>query len=197
MSMLSAIILLFLVIDPIGNIPLFLAILRNVEPARRGKIIIRELFIASGILVLFLFLGPSILEYLQISKPSLSIAGGIILFLIALGMIFSGAEKIFTTASAPEGEPFIVPLAIPAVAGPSAMATVLLLMARDPARWLDWLMALIAANVLSGIILFSASSVMRMVSHRVLIAIERLMGMILTTVAVEMFLSGLRDFSSL
>jgi len=123
----------------------------------------------------------------------LSIAGGIILFLIALRMIFSGSESIFGV-EAMQGEPFIVPLAIPAVAGPSAMATVLLLMARDPARWLEWLIALIAASFVSGVILLASSYLMRIASPRVLIATERLMGMILTTVAVEMFIGGLRDF---
>ena len=101
-------------------------------------------------------------------------------------MIFLGAEKVFEDIL--EGEPFIVPLAIPSVAGPSAMATVLLLMAREPARWPEWLAALAAACLLSGVILFFSSSLIRLLGERVLAATERLMGMILTTVAVEMFI---------
>jgi small neutral amino acid transporter SnatA (MarC family) len=105
-------------------------------------------------------------------------------------MIFLGAEKVFEDVL--EGEPFIVPLAIPSVAGPSAMAAVLLLMAREPTRWPEWLAALAGACLLSGIILFFSSSLIRLLGERVLAATERLMGMILTTVAVEMFLSALR-----
>ncbi|MCE5265069.1 MAG: MarC family protein [Deltaproteobacteria bacterium] len=190
MSILSAAVLLFLVLDPLGNIPFFLCVLNKVEEGRRKPIILREMGIAFGVLVLFLFCGHYLLRLLQISEPSLSIAGGIILFIIALRMIFYGSEKVFEDTL--EGEPFIVPLAIPSVAGPSAMATVLLLMAREPSRWPEWLAALAAACLLSGVILFASGSLIRILGERVLVATERLMGMILTTVAVEMFLSAMR-----
>jgi multiple antibiotic resistance protein len=190
MSVLSAAVLLFLVIDPLGNIPFFLCVLNKVDEGRRRAIILREMGIAFGVLVLFLFCGQYLLLLLQISEPSLSIAGGIILFIIALRMIFYGSEKVFDDIL--RGEPFIVPLAIPSVAGPSAMATVLLLMAREPARWPEWLAALAAACLLSGIILFFSSGLIRLLGERVLVATERLMGMVLTTVAVEMFLSAVR-----
>jgi multiple antibiotic resistance protein len=190
MSVLSATVLLFLVIDPLGNVPFFLCVLKKVEEGRRRAIILREMGIAFGVLVLFLFCGQYLLLLLQISEPSLSIAGGIILFIIALRMIFYGSEKVFDDIL--KGEPLIVPLAIPSVAGPSAMATVLLLMAREPARWTEWLAALAAACLLSGLILFFSSGLVRLLGERVLVATERLMGMILTTVAVEMFLSAVR-----
>lgn len=190
MSTVSAAVLLFLVLDPLGNIPFFLCVLNKVEERRRKAIILRELGIAFAVLVVFLFCGQYILLFLQISEPALGIAGGIILFIIALRMIFYGSEKVFDDVL--KGEPFIVPLAIPSVAGPSAMATVLLLMAREPGRWPEWLAALAAASLLSGIILFFSSSLIRLLGERVLVATERLMGMILTTVAVEMFLSALR-----
>jgi multiple antibiotic resistance protein len=190
MSVLSAAVLLFMVIDPLGNVPLFLCVLNKVEEGRRRTIILREMGIAFGVLVMFLFFGHYLLFLLQISEPSLSIAGGIILFIIALRMIFYGSEKIFDDIL--KGEPLIVPLAIPLIAGPSAMATVLLLMAREPARWPEWLASLAAACLLSGIILFFSSGLVRLLGERVLVATERLMGMILTTVAVEMFLSAVR-----
>jgi len=190
MSVLSAAVLLFLVIDPLGNVPFFLCVLKKVDEHRRRAIILREMAIAFGVLVLFLFCGQYLLLLLQISEPSLSIAGGIILFIIAIRMIFYGSEKVFDDVL--KGEPLIVPLAIPSVAGPSAMATVLLFMAREPARWPEWLAALAAACLLSGTILFFSSGLIRLLGERVLVATERLMGMILTTVAVEMFLSAVR-----
>ncbi len=190
MSVLSAAVLLFLVIDPLGNVPFFLCVLQKVDEKRRKAIILRELGIAFGLLVLFLFSGRYLLLLLQVSESALNIAGGIILFIIAIRMIFYGSEKVFNDIL--RGEPFIVPLAVPSVAGPSAMATVLLLMAREPARWPEWLLALAAACLLSGIILFFSSGLIRLLGERVLAATERLMGMILTTVAVEMFLNALR-----
>jgi multiple antibiotic resistance protein len=190
MTILSAAVLLFLVLDPLGNVPFFLCVLKNVEERRRKAIILRELGIAFAILVLFLFGGRYLLLLLQISEPALSIAGGIILFIIAIRMIFFGSEKVFEDV--PEGEPFIVPLAVPSVAGPSTMATVLLLMTREPDRWPEWLAALAAACLLSGIILLFSSRLVSLLGERVLVATERLMGMILTTVAVEMFLSALK-----
>ncbi len=190
MSVLSAAVLLFLVIDPLGNVPFFLCVLQKVDEKRRKAIILRELGVAFGLLVLFLFSGRYLLLLLQVSESALNIAGGIILFIIAIRMIFYGSEKVFNDIL--RGEPFIVPLAVPSVAGPSAMATVLLLMAREPARWPEWLLALAAACLLSGIILFFSSGLIRLLGERVLAATERLMGMILTTVAVEMFLNALR-----
>ena len=150
----------------------------------------RELLIALLILVSFLFAGRYILLYLNISEPSLSISGGIILFLIALKMIFSAEENIF--GPSPIEEPFIVPLATPFIAGPSAMATVLLLMAREPHRWIEWFIAVIISWGVASTILFFSQKISNWVGHRVLTAIERLMGMLLTMVAVEMFINGLK-----
>jgi multiple antibiotic resistance protein len=191
MSMLSAIVLLLLVLDPVGNIPLFLCTLRHVPHLRHRHIIVRESCIGLVILMFFLFMGRYILAVLRISQSSLSIAGGIILFMIAIKMVFAGSERIFGDMTT--GEPFIVPLAIPLIAGPSAMSTVLLLMAREPARWPDWFGALVIAWLVSMIILLFASQLSRFLGERGLTAVERLMGMILVTVAVEMFLSGVHS----
>lgn len=191
MSILSATLLLFLVIDPIGNIPLFLGALKNVDPDEHKRIIIRELCIGFSILLIFLLFGRYILLLLQISETALSIAGGIILFMIAIKMIFSGSEKIFEGNS--ESEPFIVPLAVPLIAGPSAMAMVMLLVARDPSRSFVWLLSLVFAWIISSIILFFSSYVNKILGKRALIALERLMGMLLTTIAVEMLITGIRQ----
>src|SRR3990172_1897658 len=136
MSLLSATVLLFLVLDPFGNVPFFLSVLKKLPDERQSRVIIREMLVALVILVVFLFGGQYLMAVLQISEPSLSIAGGIVLFLIAIKMIFGGYEYAFSGYNSEE--PFLVPLAVPAIAGPSAMATILLLMARGPARWAEW-----------------------------------------------------------
>jgi len=188
----SAAILLFLVMDPLGNIPLFLTTLKNVDEHRQRRIIVRELLIALAVLVVFLFAGQYIMRMLRVNEISLSIAGGIVLFLIAIKMIFPSHESMSDTGI--DGEPFIVPLAIPLVAGPSAMASVLLVMSRYPERWLDWLIALLVAWLATSIILAFSSRLGRFLGRRGLIAMERLMGMLLTIIAVQMLISGISDF---
>lgn len=193
MSIISAAILLFLVMDPMGNIPLFVSTLKNTPVTRHQHIIRRELLIALFVLVLFMFAGQYIMQILQISEIPLSISGGIILFIIAMRMIFPNrmGDKQYPE---PEAEPMIVPLAIPLIAGPSAMASVMLLMSQDASRWLDWLIALILAWTLSGIILLLSAKLSKLLGNRGLVALERLMGMILTTVAVQMILTGIHKF---
>ncbi|MBN2028607.1 MarC family protein [bacterium] len=190
MSIFSAAVLLFLVLDPLGNIPIFTSVLKSVDPRQHRKIIIRELLLALVILALFLFFGRHILSLLEVSQSSLGIAGGIVLLMIAIKMVFVGSDMIFENIS-DEG-PFIVPLAVPLIAGPSAMAMVILLMAREPSRWLEWLLALFFAWLASGVLLILSDKLSQILSKRVLKAIERLMGMILTAVAVEMFVDGIR-----
>lgn len=182
--------MLFLVMDPLGNMPFFLAALKQVEPGRVRPIIVRELLIAFAVLVLFLFTGRFILELLRISDPALTISGGVILFLIALRMIFPKPES--SMQEEVDGEPFIVPLAIPYVAGPSALATELLLMSRQPERWFDWLTALTIAWILTSVIIYFSSSLRHVLGPKGLIAMERLMGMVLITVSIQMLLDGIR-----
>jgi MarC family membrane protein len=195
MTTLSAAVLLFLVMDPVGNIPVFLSLLAPLNPRRARAVIVRELCIALGVMVIFLFAGRYLLDLLQITEPALSISGGIILFLIAVKMIFADADEIF--GKAPEGEPFVVPLAIPLIAGPSVMATILLLMARQPERWGNWLFAVCCAWLVSGAILYFATAVGQILGERGTTAIQRLCGMLLTTIAVQMFLTGVRQFFAL
>ena len=191
MTIASAALLLFLVMDPLGNIPFFFTTLKNVAPARQRAIIVRELFIALAVLVLFLFLGRFILDLLGLSAPALTIAGGVILLLIALRMVFPSAERVLEEV---EGDPFIVPLAIPYVAGPSALATELLLMSREPQRWAEWLLALGAAWFASSIIIYFTFGLQRCLGKKGLIAIERLMGMVLITISIQMLLNGITQY---
>jgi multiple antibiotic resistance protein len=191
----SAAILLFLVMDPLGNVPFFLTALKPVPPERQRLVVVRELMIAYGVMVGFLFVGQPILAVLKISEPALTISGGVILFLIALRMIFpppgnSRAEDL-------EGEPFIVPLAIPYIAGPSLLATELLLMSREPDRWMSWLSALTMAWAATAIILLLASRIRKYLGQRAMIAVERLMGMVLVAIAIEMLLTGLKRYAGL
>jgi multiple antibiotic resistance protein len=195
MTIVSAIILLFLVMDPFGNIPLFLPALANIDPKRRTRVVVRELLIALVALILFLFTGRYLLQVLQLSEPALTIAGGIILFLIAIRMVFPPGDN--STQEHITGEPFIVPLAIPYVAGPSAISAVLLLSSRQPSAWAQWLFAIVVAWLASSIILLASSAMSRYLGDRGIIAIERLMGMILVTVAVQMTATGITHFLAL
>lgn len=192
MTIYSVAITLFLVLDPIGNIPVFLAILSSVDAQRRSRIVLREIFIAFLILTLFLFAGKHILHGLNITAPALGVAGGIILFLIAIKMIFPPEEGVSRERAI--GEPFIVPLAIPLVAGPSALTTVTLLGSQEPQRMWEWFIALIIAGAVTTIILLFANQLRKFLGAKGLVAMERLMGMVLTTVAVQMFLNGLAAY---
>lgn len=191
-SFISAVVILLLVVDPIGNIPLFLSLLRGVDAARRTRVIFRECVIAFVVLLGFVVFGRWILTLFGLSEPSLSIAGGVILFLIALRMIFRGPEGVFGQAA--DGEPFIVPLAIPAIAGPAAIATVVLLASRAPERLPEWIGAVFVAILVTLACLVFAERVAKLVGARGLAAFERLMGLILTAIAVEMLLRGAEDF---
>ncbi len=192
MTLYTATITLILVMDPLGNIPVFLAILNKVAPERRQKIILRETFIAFIILTAFLFFGKYILKGMQISEPALSIAGGIILFLIAIHMIFP--QENDNQRIKQIGEPFIVPLAIPLIAGPSTLTMVMLFANQQPRHIWLWMLALFIAWFVCTVILVFANRLRRFFGERGLIAIERLMGMILTTMAVQMFLTGVGQF---
>jgi small neutral amino acid transporter SnatA (MarC family) len=188
----SATILLILVIDPFGNVPLVVSALKNVAPERRPRVVLRECVAAYVILLAFMMGGRTFLQWLHLSEESLTIAGGIILFLIAIRMVFPRPEGIF--GDPPGVEPFLVPLAIPSIAGPSALATVMLMASRDPARIGTWILALSAAMAATTVVLALADRLQRWLGERAVLAFERLMGLVLTALAVEMLLSGVRSF---
>lgn len=188
MTIAAATLLFLLVMDPLGNIPFFLAALSPVAPKRRSRVIARELLLAYGVMLLFLFVGKPMLGLLNISEPALTIAGGVILFLIAIRMVFPSPDRPMKEEL--EGEPFLVPLAIPYVAGPSLLAAEILVMSREPDRWMEWTTALTAAWMISALIIALGSRLSAILGRRGLIAVERLTGMILVAVAVQMFLTG-------
>ena len=190
MSIMSVSILLFMVMDPFGNVPFFVSALDGVAAERRRRVMIRELLVALAILSACLFVGPFFMKSMQVSEPSLRIAGGIILFLIAMKMVFGGADELFKDA--PDGEPFVVPLAVPYLAGPSAIATLMVLVGQEPDRWPAWLTALFIAWAAAAVILLASTRLAKLLGKRALYAIERLMGLILTALSVEMVLVGIR-----
>ncbi len=192
MTTLSAALLLFLILDPLGNIPVFLGLLKPLPEARRRIVLARELLIALGVLLAFMWGGKYVLEAMHLRQESVSIAGGIVLFLIGIKMIFPSSEGMF--GDVPDGEPFIVPMAIPLVAGPSGMAAVMLLGSQDPGRMGDWTLALVLAWLGTAALLFSATFLYKVLGMRVLVAVERLMGMLLVAISVQMLLDGVATY---
>ena len=192
-EIISAATLLFLVMDPLGNIPIFLSVLEEVAPERRNRVLLRELLLAFLVLVFLLFFGVHFIGFLQLTEHSIRIAGGIILFLIALKMVFPVKRSAWASDEL-QGEPLLVPLAIPMVAGPSAMAVVMLLASDNPDRMPEWVLALFLAWLLTSVILLSANGLKRFLGRRGLIAMERLMGMLLIALSVQMLLEGISAY---
>ncbi len=192
MDTFSAAVMLFLIMDPLGNLPVFLSILRHVDPKRRRKVMIRELIFSLLIMMGFLFAGQQILSFLNLRQEAVSIAGGIILFLIAIKMIFPSQGGV--TGLAAGEEPFLVPMAIPMIAGPSILASLLLLANQEPARMMDWSLALLMAWGASAVILMFYEVFNKLLGERGLTAVERLMGMLLVMISVQMLLDGVHHY---
>jgi MarC family membrane protein len=193
-QMFSMALALFLLMDPIGNVPIFISALKKVDPARQKLIILRELTIALLIIVLFDFIGKALLDFLNVTLPTIQISGGIILFLIALKMIFPAVWESDAQAAL-EKEPLVVPLATPLVAGPAVLAAVMLYSGQEQYSTLMTLGAIFTAWIASTLILISSSLWKRMLGSRGLVACERLMGLVLTLIAIQMFLEGVREFT--
>jgi multiple antibiotic resistance protein len=191
----SAATMLFLIMDPMGNLPIFMSILKTIEPKRRRIVLIRELLFSLAIMFLFLFSGQAMLDFLNVKQEAVSIAGGIILFLIAIRMIFPQPGGAMPSSS--EQEPFLVPLAIPMISGPSILAALILLANQDPSRMTDWSIALLSAWGVSAAILMFSGPLHRLMGERGLTAVERLMGMILIMIAIQMFLDGIGNYFSI
>ncbi|MBW9107492.1 MarC family protein [Paraburkholderia phenoliruptrix] len=192
-TFLSATVLLILITDPLGNIPLFISCLRGVSPKRRTAVILREVAIAFAILLLFMVLGDAFLRMMSLTDQSLRIGGGIVLFLIALRMVFPHPDGPFG-GDTRGGEPLIVPLAIPALAGPSALATVMLLTSQAPGKMFEWIGALTVTMIVCAVVLMLAERIQAWLGERTMMAFERLMGLVLVAISVEMMLGGIRAF---
>lgn len=184
---------LFLVLDPFGNAPVFHAVLSRVPESRRSSILIRELLIALFVLLSFLFLGKYVIGFLGLRPHTLSISGGIVLFLIALGMVFPMRSVL---GERDDDEPFIVPLAVPLMAGPSSIALLLLTASKHPQDLFTIAAATAIAWLVSACILYFSPVLLRVLGSKGSRALERLMGLLLILVAVQMFLDGVSVYSA-
>ncbi len=192
-SILSSAILFMFVLDPFGNVPLVLSILKTVDTKRKRTIIIREMLFGLGILSFFFFFGKSFLSIFHLETIAVTIAGGVIFFVIALKMIFPNNDGNTTLFGVNE-EPFIVPIAIPMIAGPSALAT-LLLMTKAYSQDLHWELfaSVVLAWFFSSCILYMSPILYKVLKQKGLNAMEKLMGMLLLMMSVQMFINGTRD----
>lgn len=181
----------FLILNSLGLIPTVLHILGSIEEKGRKWVIFREMSIALILILLFNFLGEVFFDWLQISPSNIQMAGGLILFLIATRMIFPGNRKIEWLE---EGEkPFVAPIATPLVAGPSILATVMVYAKEQESIWV-MVSAIVIAWAVSLIILLSSSFLQRTLTDKGLVALQRLMGLILTLISVQMLLQGISGF---
>jgi len=192
-NFLSALVLLLLVLDPFGSLPIFISVMRNVAPERRTQVALRESALAFGVLLVFMLTGNAFLSLMRLSERSLEVAGGVILLIISVRMIFASGGEIYASDGQAR-EPLIFPLAVPLLAGPSAMATVLLLASRQPERLFEWIGALTVAMFVSAAVLLGADRIRRWIGSSMVSAIEKLMGLVLTAIAVEMILAGLKRY---
>ncbi len=202
----SAFILLLLVLDPFGMLPVFLSVLASVAPERRVWVALREACVALGVLLAFMLGGDAFLKMMSLSERSLEVAGGVILLLVSVRIIFSSGQQLFgeagqagsasgpTDASGHSREPFLFPIAVPLLAGPSAMATVLLLASRQPAQIWQWIAALVGAMTVCAMVLLCSQTLYRWLGDSVVRAIEKLTGLVLCAMAVEMILAGIKRY---
>ena len=190
-SIISTAIVLTFILDPFGNVPILLTILKDVDKTRHRKIIAREMIIGLLILLFFLFMGQSFLNIFHLETTSVRIAGGFIFFVISINLIFPRKNgNLFASTS----EPFIVPIALPMVAGPSALATLLVLSKQHSSELSGLTIALLIAWGITSIIMFSAPFLLKILRNKGLLALEKLMGMLLLIMAVQMLLDGIRDY---
>jgi MarC family membrane protein len=179
--------------DPLGNVPLFLASLKDTAPERRQWVILRECLIALVVMVSFLFAGRGLLNLLHVDDAALKAAGGVILLLISIRMVFPTPERNLAEPVTHD-EPFIVPLAVPYMAGPSLLAVIVVFVSQNPDKLPWYLGGLVASWAISTVVLYFAGFLQRVVGTRALVAVERLMGMILVLLAVQMMFEGTKDF---
>lgn len=196
--LITSFVTLFVVIDPIGLTPMFIALTAGSTPAHRRAVALRACVIAFGILTMFAFFGEAVLGFIGIGMPAFRIAGGILLFLTALDMLFERRTKRREDRSETEEfpDPSVFPIAIPLTAGPGAIATMILLVGQS-GTWQETagVMAMMAVVLLVVLVFFlSAGVVERALGRTGIVVVTRLLGMLLAALSVQFVLDGLRDF---
>jgi len=192
-SIFSTAVLIFFILDPFGNVPLLLSILKNVDKKKHSKIIIREMLIGLSILVVFLFFGEQFLSLFHLETQAITISGGIIFFVISLKMIFPDPNGGDMFATKKDDEPLVVPIAVPMIAGPAALATLLVLAKTNAQHSGSLLISLLLAWGLASVVLLFSPNLYKILKVKGLTALERLMGMLLLILSVQMFIDGIRS----
>lgn len=190
----SYIVTLILVMDPFGNIPLFITALKRVPTERRTKVLLRELFIALLIMMAFLFAGAKMLAWLGIAKYSLGVSGGIVLFIMSIKLVFNSSMDEQAQINQKDEEPFLVPLAIPLIAGPASLSMLMILSAGAPDKVGSLFIAVMIASILNGIVLLLSFPISNVLGRRGIVALERLTGLIMVLISVNMMMGGISEF---
>lgn len=191
MSLLSITLILFLIMDPLGNIASFLKLVEDIPPRRITWVVCREMIIALAFMILFAFLGELILSILEISEITVRITSAVIIFLTAVKILFPTTDSL--RANLPKGEPYITPLAVPLIAGPSLLATIMLFAHIEPSS-LTMFSSIGIAWVATTLILLNASRIQKAIGNNGLMAAERLTGMLLVMLAIQRFMEGIHQF---
>ncbi|KAF3362954.1 hypothetical protein PHSC3_000488 [Chlamydiales bacterium STE3] len=191
MTLFNLAFMLFLIMDPIGNVSSYLNLVHELPRKRQNWIVIREMLIALGFMLLFNTIGEYIFDILQISDTAIRLSSGLILFLVAIKILFPSFDS--PRANLPKGEPFVIPLAIPLIAGPSLLATIMLYAHDIPSIPL-MVGAIFLAWVAASAVLLASPFLKRVLTHNGLMACERLMGMILVLLAIQRFAEGVQLF---
>ncbi len=191
MCLLSAAMIFLLIMDPLGNLNSYLSLVKELDPKRQKLIIFREMIIALLAMLFFNYLGEHIFYIFELSETTVRLTVGVILFLIAIKILFTAPDS--PRANLPKGEPVIFPLAIPLIAGPALLATIMLYAHLEPVQSIT-IFAILIAWAISAVILYFAQPIKRVLKQNGLMAIERLIGMILVLIAVQAFMEGILSF---
>lgn len=191
MSLFTITVTLLLIMDPLGNLSSYLTMVNGLDPQRRKRIVFREMFIALAIMLFFNYLGEYIFTFLHLSETTVRLSSGVILFLIAIKILFTAKDS--PRAHLPTGEPMVFPLAVPLIAGPALMATIMLYAHLEPTQTI-MIVAILIAWLISICVLLFAEPIKRVLKTNGLMACERLIGMVLVLIAVQRFLEGILLF---
>jgi multiple antibiotic resistance protein len=180
----------FVLADALGNIPIVLVLTKGMEPEQRTKVVDRASIVATGVLLLFAFGGQFFLNYLEISMGSLRVAGGLLLLLIALKML---EGELDTPIVEEERDIAITPLALPLLAGPGTLTTVMLMMSESPMAHLSVVVGIVTAMIVTWFIVRQAGRIDHLIGPEGALIIMKLLGFLLAALAIEIGSAGIRE----